>query len=57
MIESVLNNKISASLLEEVVSLAKICDAGRFGPEADAQVETLQIQANNILKKIDKVLV
>jgi len=57
MIESVLNNKISASLLEEVVSLAKICDAGRFGPEADAQVETLQMQANNILKKIDKVLV
>jgi hypothetical protein len=57
IIESVLIDKISHSLLEEIVSLAKICDAGRFGPEAHTQVETLQVQASNLLKKIDRVLI
>ena len=56
MIESMLEGKITISLLEEVVSLAKICDAGRFGPEANTQIKTLQNQAIHILKKIDKVL-
>ena len=55
-IESEIKGKISNSLLNEIVSLAKICDAGRFGPEADTQLSTLKDQAIHLLKKVDKDL-
>ena len=37
--------------------IAKICDAGRFGPDADKSEDTLQKQAGELLKKIDRELV
>ena len=55
-IESQLKGKIDNSLLKEIVSITKICDAGRFGPEADTQLPTLKEQALHLLKKVDKVL-
>ena len=55
-IESQLKGKINNSLLKEIVSITKICDAGRFGPEADTQLPTLKEQALHLLKKVDKVL-
>ena len=55
-IDSELKGKIDNSLLKEIVSIAKICDAGRFGPEADTQLATLKDQAIHLLKKVDKAL-
>ncbi len=55
-IEYNLRGRISDSLLKEVVSLTKICDAGRFGPEADTQLSILQDQAILLLTKVDKDL-
>ena len=43
-------------MLLEAVALAKICDAGRYGPEAGKAEETLQTEAGELLKKIDKEL-
>ena len=48
---------IHKSLLLEAVSLAKICDAGRYGPEAGNAAETLQTKVGELLKKIDKEIV
>ena len=55
-IESELKGKIDNSILKEIVSITKICDAGRFGPEADTQLATLKDQAIHLLKKVDKAL-
>ena len=56
MIESVLQDYISKSLLKEVLYLMKVCDAGRFGPDANIQISSLQQESIDILKKIDKAL-
>ena len=56
IIESKLKGKIKNSLLKEIISIAKICDAGRFGPQADTKLSTLKDQAIHLLKKVDKVL-
>ena len=39
------------------MSIAKICDAGRFGPDANQSEDTLQTQAGELLKNIDRELV
>ena len=56
-IEIELSGKISPDIIAETVSIAKICDAGRFGPDADKSEDTLQKQAGELLKKIDRELV
>ena len=53
-IHSSLKNKVSDSLLSEVIEITKICDAGRFGPKADNSLKTLQSDVSKILKKVDK---
>lgn len=55
-IEMELFGKISQDLIDETVSIAKLCDAGRFGPEASQAVDTLQSQGSELLKKIDREL-
>ena len=56
-IEMELSGKISPVLIIETVSIAKLCDAGRFGPDAAESEDTLQSQAAELLKKIDRELV
>ena len=56
ILELALKDKVHKSLLLEAVSLAKICDAGRYGPEAGKAEETLQTEVGELLKKIDKEL-
>ena len=53
ILESALMNKISNPLVLQAVTIAKICDAGRFGPEASEAKDTLQAQAGELLKQID----
>ena len=53
ILESALMNKISNPLVLQAVAIAKICDAGRFGPEASEAKDTLQAQAGELLKQID----
>ena len=53
ILETALMNKISNPLILETVAIAKICDAGRFGPEASEAKDTLQMQAGELLKQID----
>jgi hypothetical protein len=53
ILESALMNKVSNPLVLEAVAIAKICDAGRFGPEASEAKDTLQMQAGELLKQID----
>ena len=57
ILELALKDKVHKSLLLEAVSLAKICDAGRYGPEAGKAEETLQKEVCELLKKIDKEIV
>ncbi len=57
ILELALKDKVHESLLLEAVSLAKICDAGRYGPEAGNAAETLQTKVGELLKKIDKEIV
>ena len=52
-LESALMNKVSNPLILEAVAITKICDAGRFGPEASEAKDTLQMQAGELLKQID----
>ena len=56
-IEMELSGKISPDIIAETVAIAKICDAGRFGPDADESEDTIQTQAGELLKKIDRELV
>ena len=44
---------VEAKALAKLVDLLKLCDAGRYGPEAEGIEETLIEDAKNILHKID----
>ena len=44
---------IEAKALANLVDLLKLCDAGRYGPEAADAEETLIVEAKNILRKVD----
>ena len=44
---------IEAKALANLVDLLKLCDAGRYGPEAADAEETLIEEAKNILRKVD----
>lgn len=57
ILESALLNKISNPLILKVVSIAKICDAGRFGPDASLAKDTIQKQAGDVLREIELELI
>jgi len=44
---------VETNALAKLVDLLKLCDAGRYGPEAAGIEETLIEDAKNILHKID----
>jgi hypothetical protein len=52
-LEMNLSGKISTDLIAETVAISKLCDAGRFGPDAAESESTLQSQGAALLKKID----
>jgi hypothetical protein len=56
-LEIKLAEKISTDLIAETVSIAKLCDAGRFGPDARKTEGTLQSRGADLLKKIDRELI
>ena len=56
-LEIKLAGKISTDLIAETVSIAKLCDAGRFGPDARKTEGTLQSRGADLLKKIDRELI
>ena len=56
-IEIKLLGKASTDLIAETVSIAKLCDAGRFGPDAEKNEGTLQSRGSDLLKRIDRELI
>lgn len=55
-LESELNGIVSEERIEELVSIIKTCDAGRFAPGGKIARETIRTQAAEILKKFDRDL-
>lgn len=55
-LKSELDNKISDELIEELVDIIKICDAGRFGPEGVSAEISIKKEAREIMKKINTEL-
>jgi len=55
-LEMELTGKIPSDLINETVSISKLCDAGRFGPDAAKSEDILQSKAIELLKKIDREL-
>ena len=56
ILEQNLKNKISTELLNRVVLLAKICDAGRFSPESSQLKDDIKVEITNLLKDLDRSL-
>jgi hypothetical protein len=48
-----LADRLPVDLMEELVALLKVCDAGRFAPGAAAEKDTLLTRTKNLLKRID----
>jgi len=48
-----LDRKISQELFDELISIIKICDAGRFGPEGATAEISIKNRAREIIIKID----
>ncbi len=55
-IETSIQGLVSPELVAEVVAVAQLCDAGRFGPHAAQSQDTLQSQVGDLLKNIDEAL-
>ena len=51
-----LKDKIDPELTSKVVSLVKLCDSGRYGPKAEKSMNSLQSDASQLLKEVDKTL-
>jgi hypothetical protein len=51
-----LKDKIDPELTSKVVSLVKLCDSGRYGPKAEKSMNSLQFDASELLKEVDKTL-
>ena len=56
ILEQNLKNKLSTELLNRVVLLAKICDAGRFSPESSQLKDDIKVEITNLLKDLDRSL-
>jgi hypothetical protein len=55
-LDSQLKHKIDPELISEVISLVKLCDSGRYGPKAEQSMNSLQFDASELLKEVDKAL-
>ncbi len=55
-IQTVLTDKISASLLDSVLTLVNQCDAGRFAPGGDILVETILSDTHQLLDQVEREL-
>jgi hypothetical protein len=44
------------SLIDEIIQLLQICDAGQFAPGADQFKKTINSKARRILRRIDALL-
>ena len=51
-----LKDKINTELISKIISLVKLCDSGRYGPKAEQSMSSLQSDASELLKEVDKVL-
>jgi len=56
LLQTLLGSKISSENLDEIVSLARICDAGRYAPGAAEFRENIISRTLKILKLIDREL-
>ncbi len=56
MLETFLHSKISSENLDEIIALARICDAGRYAPGAAEHREKIIPRTLKILKSIDREL-
>ncbi len=56
-VKSILNTKIDdKTLINELVDLLKICDAGRFAPGGEVSREELNSRTKNLLKRFNAIL-
>ena len=55
-LEDQLKGKIDSDLILRVVVLVKLCDAGRYGPEAAEYEGSIQSDTSELLLKIDRLI-
>ena len=55
-LEDQLKGKIDSNLILKVVALVKLCDAGRYGPEAAEYEGSIQSDTSELLLKIDRLI-
>ena len=55
-LEYQLKGKIDNDLILKIVGLVKLCDAGRYGPEAAEYKGSIQSDTSELLLKIDSLL-
>ena len=55
-LEDQLKGKIDRDLIVKVVALVKLCDAGRYGPEAAEYKGSIQSDTSELLLKIDRLI-
>ena len=56
-VESILGNLVEPDLMEEVMALLKICDAGRFAPDGIKKEATLLEDMADIMKRVERNLI
>ena len=54
-VKRLLKNYVDDIKLKELISILKICDAGRYSPTYKEELDTIIPKTKNILKSIDKV--
>ena len=55
-LEDQLRGRIDSDLISKVVDLVKLCDAGRYGPEAGVYEGSIQSDASELLIRIDRLI-
>lgn len=53
-VETLLQGRVAAAVLEELIQLLKTCDAGRFAPGAERAQTTLIDRARQILREVER---
>jgi hypothetical protein len=56
-VESILGNLVESDLMEEVLALLKVCDAGRFAPGGIKKEATLLNDTADIMKRVERNLI
>ena len=54
--KKILVNYIDGAVLDEIIDILKICDAGKYAPNHKVENDKLILKTKTILQKLNKIL-